>query len=80
MKCRYNYIYKTILGVVRVGIAKKIIKPYIYNRLYFNKFYTARYEFQKNGSNVQMFKEFESLLKKQTCICSVNVIVSKMAS
>lgn len=42
----------------------------------------ARYEFQKNGSNVQMFKEFESLelLKKQTCICSVNVIVSKMAS
>lgn len=80
MKCRYNYIYKTILGVVRVGIAKKIIKPYIYNRLYFNKFYMARYEFQKNGSNVQMFKEFESLLKKQTCICSVNVIVSKMAS
>lgn len=40
----------------------------------------ARYEFQKNGLNVQMFKEFESLLKKQTCICSVNVIVSKMAS
>lgn len=40
----------------------------------------ARYEFQKHGSNVQMFKEFESLLKKQTCICSVNVIVSKMAS
>lgn len=59
---------------------KKIIKPYIYNRLYFNKFYMARYEFEKNGSNVQMFKEFESLLKKQTCICSVNVIVSKMAS
>lgn len=40
----------------------------------------ARYEFQKNGSNVQMFKEFELLLKKQTCICSVNVIVSKIAS
>lgn len=28
----------------------------------------------------QMFKEFESLLKKQNFICSVNVILSKMAS